>query len=341
MDSTTTRGKPRHDETINQEINSFETPIADKLLDELEMELRKKEGIVHVGYKQKEGILFIQVHVDENADSGDPFSITKIANRHAETPVAVEIIKVSQNKPFNFAYSQNTSKELLSNERLENAKRRTTDRRDRSKSQSTMIDLTQPEHLQNNAERVAQTQQVQQSPSSYQQSDSEFFSPASAPVHTRRSSDTNARFETTDFSKPQQFSQPDETSLNALDPELTYGENPLAMSNMITIIEKGETDIHLITKFEHVVAGARNERGLEGIVNATLDGSAQINGAAPIQIEWVHEVVSSDPDTFQCSVSLSHIHSPKTYASINKANSLNEAAVRATLEALMRYKKEN
>lgn len=64
-------------------------------LDDLELELRKLPGVRAAGFDEREDVLLIQLHV--TADAGDPqpvpISASRIAARHSDRPVAVEVVR--------------------------------------------------------------------------------------------------------------------------------------------------------------------------------------------------------------------------------------------------------
>jgi hypothetical protein len=65
-------------------------------LDDLELELRKLPGVRAAGFEQRDEVLLIQLHVADRPDRGDqpvPVSASRIAARHSERPVAVEIVR--------------------------------------------------------------------------------------------------------------------------------------------------------------------------------------------------------------------------------------------------------
>jgi hypothetical protein len=65
-------------------------------LDELELELRKLPGVRSIGFTKREDLLFVQVHVEEPlADVGPGLAlhVSRIAARHSERPVAVELVR--------------------------------------------------------------------------------------------------------------------------------------------------------------------------------------------------------------------------------------------------------
>lgn len=64
------------------------------MLDDLELELRKLPGVRSTGFDESDDILLVQLHV--GPERGDPTlgaQATRIAVRHSERPVAVEIVR--------------------------------------------------------------------------------------------------------------------------------------------------------------------------------------------------------------------------------------------------------
>ncbi len=63
-------------------------------LDDLELELRKLPGVRSIGFSEKFDVLLVQVQViPETVDSSLALQATRIACRHSERPVAVEIVR--------------------------------------------------------------------------------------------------------------------------------------------------------------------------------------------------------------------------------------------------------
>jgi hypothetical protein len=63
-------------------------------LDDLELELRMLPGVRAAGFDHEDDVLFVQVHVaEEQSDAVGALSATRIAARHAQGPVAVEVAR--------------------------------------------------------------------------------------------------------------------------------------------------------------------------------------------------------------------------------------------------------
>ncbi len=65
-------------------------------LDDLELELRKLPGVRAAGFSERDDMLFVQVHAggaDDPGDSGLALQASRIAARHSERPVAVELVR--------------------------------------------------------------------------------------------------------------------------------------------------------------------------------------------------------------------------------------------------------
>jgi hypothetical protein len=64
------------------------------MLDDLELELRMLPGVRAAGFDHQDDVLFVQLHVAEEAgDVVGALSATRVAARHAQGPVAVEIAR--------------------------------------------------------------------------------------------------------------------------------------------------------------------------------------------------------------------------------------------------------
>jgi hypothetical protein len=66
-------------------------------LDDLELELRKLPGVRAAGFEERDDMLLVQLHVADKsemrADQPVPVSASRIAARHSDRPVAVEVVR--------------------------------------------------------------------------------------------------------------------------------------------------------------------------------------------------------------------------------------------------------
>jgi hypothetical protein len=68
-------------------------------IDDLELELRQLPGVRSAGFDDSDDVLVVQLHVSEPVDRADapdqpvPVSASRIAARHSDRPVAVEIVR--------------------------------------------------------------------------------------------------------------------------------------------------------------------------------------------------------------------------------------------------------
>ncbi len=65
-------------------------------LDDLELELRKLPGVRAAGFETREDMLLVQLHVTDKGERSDqpvPVSASRIAARHSDLPVAVEVVR--------------------------------------------------------------------------------------------------------------------------------------------------------------------------------------------------------------------------------------------------------
>ncbi|HEY5012197.1 MAG TPA: hypothetical protein VIK61_05755, partial [Acidimicrobiia bacterium] len=69
--------------------------MSDLILDDLELELRKLPGVRSAGFDARDELLIIQLHVVPGAtpEVSLPVAATRIAARHADRPVAVEVVR--------------------------------------------------------------------------------------------------------------------------------------------------------------------------------------------------------------------------------------------------------
>ncbi|HVJ98532.1 MAG TPA: hypothetical protein VNC41_17020 [Acidimicrobiia bacterium] len=65
-------------------------------LDDLELELRKLPGVRAAGFEERDDMLLIQLHIADKGEKPEtpvPVSASRIAARHSDKPVAVEIVR--------------------------------------------------------------------------------------------------------------------------------------------------------------------------------------------------------------------------------------------------------
>jgi hypothetical protein len=63
-------------------------------LDDLELELRKLPGVHSAGFEERDDVLLIQLHAGtERGDQPLPVAASRIAARHSDRPVAVEVVR--------------------------------------------------------------------------------------------------------------------------------------------------------------------------------------------------------------------------------------------------------
>jgi len=68
---------------------------SDLVLDDLELELRKLPGVRSAGFDARDELLIVQLHVAPGVvpEGSLPLAATRIAARHADRPVAVEVVR--------------------------------------------------------------------------------------------------------------------------------------------------------------------------------------------------------------------------------------------------------
>jgi hypothetical protein len=71
-------------------------------LDDLELELRKLPGVRAAGFEERDGVLLVQLHVTGVPDEVQHqvrLSALRITARHADRPVAVEVVRSPEPTP--------------------------------------------------------------------------------------------------------------------------------------------------------------------------------------------------------------------------------------------------
>ncbi len=70
------------------------------MIDDLELELRKLPGVRAAGFHQRDDVLLVQLHAQSTEQAGDlPIQALRIAYRHSEQPVAVEVVRWRDRAP--------------------------------------------------------------------------------------------------------------------------------------------------------------------------------------------------------------------------------------------------
>ena len=62
-------------------------------LDDLEIELRRLPGVRAAGFTERDDVLLVQLHIGGSTETALPLQATRIAHRHSEGPVAVELVR--------------------------------------------------------------------------------------------------------------------------------------------------------------------------------------------------------------------------------------------------------
>jgi hypothetical protein len=75
--------------------------VSDLILDDLELELRKLPGVRAAGFDTRDDLLIVQLHVmpGPSVEGSLPVAATRIATRHADRPVAVEVVRWRDTPP--------------------------------------------------------------------------------------------------------------------------------------------------------------------------------------------------------------------------------------------------
>jgi hypothetical protein len=69
-------------------------------LDDLELELRRLPGVHAAGFEERDDVLLIQLHAGpERSEQPLPVAATRIAARHSDRPVAVEVVRWREAAP--------------------------------------------------------------------------------------------------------------------------------------------------------------------------------------------------------------------------------------------------
>ncbi len=76
--------------------------MSEQTLDELELELRRLNGVRSAGFDEHDNLLVVQVHVaSSKGNPALPLQATRVAARHSDRPVAVEVVRWRESAPTN------------------------------------------------------------------------------------------------------------------------------------------------------------------------------------------------------------------------------------------------
>jgi hypothetical protein len=81
---------------------SLPRPSGEVSLDDLELELRKLPGVRSAGFDERDGVLLVQLHVADappQAEQPVPVAASRLAARHSDRPVAVEVVRWRDTSP--------------------------------------------------------------------------------------------------------------------------------------------------------------------------------------------------------------------------------------------------
>ena len=291
-------------------------------IDNLELELRKLDGVRTVGFSNAHDTLYIQLFVNNKSpDRNLPFEATRIAKRYSDQSVAVELVRAafeeSSNANVSFENETATKEEIIQAESKP------------SYSAGTIGGGKQ------------ESVQVQ-----------------AAPTSNAKEEHTPARH--ADFFRPTGNVEQDvEINLNEEEKAETVSENRTNIANIqeapatssasaekkrvriellsvTTSPENDEIEIHLSLGETRTIGRAPSSRGLLGAIDATVEAISELAGVDEFHGEWARSLEPGAEHASLVAVGLINEDENETRHGIAGGSSPIEAAARATLNALNR-----
>lgn len=288
-------------------------------IDNLELELRKLDGVRTVGFSNAHDTLYIQLFVNsKSADKNLPFEATRIAKRYSTQSVAVELVRAT----FEDTYSSPApSQEEANKEEIIKAESKP------SYSAGT---------IGGGKQEAVQAQ--------------------AAPAPTARLEHTPARH--ADFFRPTGNVEPDveidlteeeaeesatEARTNIADIQELTPQAPaekkrvrIELLSVTTSPENDEIEIHLSLGDTRTIGRAPSSRGLLGAIDATVEAISELAGVDEFHGEWARSLEPGAEHASLVAVGLINEDENETRHGIAGGSSPIEAAARATLNALNR-----
>lgn len=324
-------------------------------LDILELELRKLNGVRSVGFTSQHDVLYIQLFAESNAPTATmPFEATRIAQRHSNSPVAVEIVRWENSKAtapqneslFTPSFAPIDEVKPVADEEEAEELMPYTAQHDFSISEAGpeeyettapagQDDLVTEDEAINEEDFVSNELSLEEEPTLDE-------------VLGATSEDTSelnlaqAEQEEAEEVEPQQ----NET----LEPFAAYEaagiEEPSAEVNSSSVYDNieiltvttsagnHEIEVHLAHDETRTIGRAATDRGLLGAIDATINAVNELLGDSGFEAEWARSLEPTDDQASLVAVGLTSTEGDSELNGMSGGNSPIEAAAKATLNAL-------
>lgn len=316
-------------------------------LDDLELELRKLPGVRATGFTERDDVLLVQVHVgDEYHEPTLPLQATRIAYRHSDRPVAVELVRwrTRDVHAHDIAGHVESGPTIAAPTAAETAPPRP-------------APATRPESPRFDAGAVPTTF------TGATDTRADVPPPPPAPPPSRETAPVAAPTPPVDEQsfvtrQPPPAPAPEPQRAPAPEPEPAPPQPPPATSTgagrvnrrsgsgsdedrvrllaVLTFPETDELEVHLTLQGRRTIGRAAASRGLLASVEATLDALGAFVPGLAYQPAWARTLETSTGEGFLVAAGLAGPENDGPRHGLASGSSAIEAAARATLQALNR-----
>ena len=303
-------------------------------IDTLELELRKLDGVRTVGFTSSPEALYIQLFINENTGENQlPFEATRIARRHSNQAVAVEIVRTKfKNNPLIDIH----------NNHFENS---TTPKSARTINSYTAGNISTTDPSKTATTQVDPSSEISDHEKKKTATHADFFKPTG-----ETEDDDYLEVPSNSFNEDAE----EEIEINLIeqdhlsesvenDVDIEYksiNENPL--SNRIELLlvstspDNDEIEVHLNLADTRTIGRSPSSRGLLGAIDSTVDAIGELVGVNDFHGEWARSLEPGSEHASLVAVGLINEDGTETRHGIAGGSSPIEAAARATLNALNR-----
>lgn len=336
-------------------------------LDILELELRKLDGVRTVGFSSQHDVLYIQLFIDSNANTATtPFEATRVAQRHSNSPVAVELVRwTNLTKPTEgaglasiFADTNAIRMERVAEQENEPVGENASKAgsigsfsSEDSKDQILLVDDQQDQEAPAPRafnEDEEQSADIREEPADYEE--------LGYPEIFQNTTEDDDRAELSEEDVQDQdeiidLQDGEEESSEILEPfaQSEFGDETdtdrreddnalerIALLLVTTSSENDEIEVHLAFDDLRTIGRAATNRGLLGAIDATVAAISELTGANDFHAEWARSLEPGAEHASLVAVGLTNSEGTDTRHGIAGGASPIEAAARATLNALNR-----
>jgi hypothetical protein len=296
-------------------------------IDTLELEIRKLDGVRAVGFSSAQDALYIQLFIDANASTQSlPFEATRIAKRHSNQNVAVEIVRTN--------FTNNPTSSVADNSFVVSENTQVKESAPSTFTAGT-INITK----QNETTPTVKSEETKTTKTA---THADFFRPTG-----------NVNEDEVDFVQIPSNSF-NEDPIEEEEIEINLEEETIAAVNSTPVVkndnssdrielllvstspENDEIEIHLSYNDTRTIGRAPSNRGLLGAIDATISAINELSGIEEFHGEWARSLEPGAEHASLVAVGLINDEGTETRHGIAGGSSPIEAAARATLNALNR-----